>query len=163
MKLFLKYNGGYGDAGFDVLDETACLKYSVSVQTEKNRQKIIIKNLNQQIVAEIFNKNLVIRYFSVRCSGHLYVLVPIIKECFAFIIYGSTYRFLGDISAGSFSLIDVDKSPVMTQKKCWSSFGDGFELHIFNAEQELFAVSCAICAAMYLSAADSKPQMVGEG
>lgn len=157
MKLFLKYDGSYGDFGFEILDETACLKYTVSVKNEKTKQKIIIQTPEHQTAAEIFHKNLVLPYFSVHCSGHLYILVPLIKEYFAFAIYGSTYRFLGDIAAGNFSLIDVDKSPVMTQKKCWSPYGDGFELNLFNEEQEIFALCCAVCAAMYLSASDSKP------
>lgn len=155
MKFFLKR----ADSGFEILDELAHLKYTVSLKTDRNKQKIIIKNLNKKPVAEILNQKLVFRYFSVRCRGHLYILVPVLKECFAFMIYGSTYRFLGDISSGRFSLIDVDKTPVMTQKKCWGKFGDGFELEIFNEEQKLFSMCCAVCAAMYISAADTKIQI----
>ncbi len=162
MKLFLKYNGSYGDYGFEVLDETAYTKYTVSVRTEKNKQQIIIKNLNKQIIAEIFNKNIVFRYFSVKCMGRFYILFPVLKEYFAFMIYGSTYKFAGDISQGNFSLIDVDKSPVMTQKKCWGQCGDGFELNIYNEEQEIFSICCAICAAMYMTKSDTKTQMVGD-
>ena len=104
--LFLKYNGSYGDYGFEVLDETAYTKYTVSVKTEKNKQKVIIENLNKQKIAEIFNKNIVFRYFSIKCTGRFYILFPVLKEYFEFIIYGSTYRFAGDISQGNFSLID---------------------------------------------------------
>ena len=146
----------------DILDESAHLKYTVLVMTDRTKQKIIIKNLNQKTVAEISNQKLVFRYFFVYCKGHLYILVPMIKEYFAFIIYGSTYRFLGDIAAGRFSLIDVDKSPVMTQKKCWGKFGDGFELEIFNDEQKLFSLCCAVCAALYISASEAGTRMVGE-
>ena len=89
MKLFLKYNGSYGDYGFEVFDETAYTKYTVSVRTEKNKQQIIIKNLNKQIIAEILNKNIVFRYFSVKCMGRFYILFPVLKEYFAFMIYGS--------------------------------------------------------------------------
>ncbi len=159
MKLFLKYS----EAGFEILDESAYLRYSVSVRSEKNKQKVIIRTPDRHIAAEIVHKNLVVQYFSVRCMGRLFVFVPFIKEYFAFVIYGSTYRFLGDIAAGRFSLIDVDKSPIMTQKKCWGKFGDGFELHFYNEEQELFGLCCAVCAALYLPAADHRPQMVGEG
>ena len=157
MKFFLKR----ADSGFDILDESAHLKYTVSVKTDRNKHKIIIKNHDKQPVAEIFNKKLVFPYFSVRCKGHFYVLVPMVKDCFAFVIYGSTYRFLGNLSSGRFSLIDVDKSPVMTQQKCWGKFGDGFEIEIFNNEQRLFSLCCAVCAAMYISASESNTQMVG--
>jgi len=158
MKFFLKR----ADRGFDILDESAHLKYTVLVITDRNKQKIIIKNLNQKTVAEISNQKMVFRYFSVKCKGHLYILVPMIKEYFAFIIYGSTYRFLGDIAAGRFSLIDVDKSPVMTQKKCWGKFGEGFELEIFSDEQKIFSLCCAVCAALYISASEARTRMVGE-
>ena len=150
------------ESGFDIFDESAHLKYNVSLKTDRNKQKIIIKNLNKRPVAEIFNKKLVFRYFSVKCKGRLYVLVPMIKDYFAFIIYGSTYRFLGDISAGRFSLIDVDKTPIMTQKKCWSKCGDGFEIEIFSEEQKIFSLCCAVCAAMYISASEANTRMVGE-
>ena len=157
MKFFLKR----ADSGFDILDESAHPKYTVSVKTDRNKQKIIIKNHDKQPIAEIFNKKLVFPYFSVRCKGHFYVLVPMVKDCFAFVIYGSTYRFLGNLSSGRFSLKDVDKSPVMTQQKCWGKFGDGFEIEIFNNEQRLFSLCCAVCAAMYISASESNTQMVG--
>ena len=156
MKFFLKSS----DKGFEILDGAARLKYTVSVKTDRNKQKIIIKNSDKKTVAEIFRKQLVFPYFSVRCKGHFYVLVPMIKDCFVFVIYGSTYRFLGDISAGRFSLIDVDKSPVMTQEKCWSKFGEGFEINIFNEEQKIFSLCCAVCAAMYISSSETDPQMV---
>ena len=162
MNLFLKYDGSYGDYGFEILDETAYTKYTVSVRTEKNKQRIIIKNLNDQTIAEIFNKNIVFRYFSVKCTGRFYILFPVLKEYFAFMIYGSTYRFAGDIAHGSFSLIDVDKSPIMTQKKCWGKCGEGFELNIYSQEQEIFSICCAVCAAIYMTASDTKIQMVGD-
>ena len=152
IKLFLKYNGSYGDYGFEIFDETAYTKYTVSVKTEKNKQKIIIKNLNKQKIAEIFNKNIVFRYFSVKCTGRFYILFPVLKECFAFMIYGSTYRFAGDISQGNFSLIDVDKSPIMTQKKCWSKYGDAYELNICVPEDEILSISVALSADMFIAA-----------
>ena len=54
MKFFLKR----ADSGFDILDESAHPKYTVSVKTDRNKQKIIIKNHDKQPVAEIFNKRL---------------------------------------------------------------------------------------------------------
>ena len=158
MKFFLKRSGG----GFDILDESAYLKYTVSVRTDRTKQKIIIKRCDRKLVAEISNRKFLFRYFSVRCRGHFYILVPMATDCFAFVIYGSTCRFLGDISSGRFSLIDVDKSPVMTQKKCWGKFGEGFELEIFSQEQKLFSLCCAVCAAMYISASEENTRMVGE-
>lgn len=151
MKLFLKRDTSGEKAGFVILDETGFEKYIVTVKGDKTKQKIIIRTPEKKIASEILNKDLVIRYFSLKCNKRFYVLVPFVQERFAFAIYGSTYRFLGDMEQGCFSLIDVDKSPVMTQKKCWGKFGDGFEIQIFNEEQEIFSLSVAVCAAMYIS------------
>ncbi len=155
MKLFLKRDSVGAEDGFSVLTESAGLKYSVSVFTDKTRQKALIQDSSGSTVSEIIHKNLVVQYFAVKCSGRFYVLVPYRKECFTFMIYGSTYRFAGSLGRGRFSLFDVDKSPVMTQKKCWSRFGDGYQLEIFREDQELFALSCAVSAAMFLAAAES--------
>ena len=157
MKLFLVRDTSDENSGFMVFNESAYPKYKAYVHTDRTKQKIIISDSSGYKVSEIVHKNLVIDHFSVRCGGRLYVLVPYVKNCFTFMIYGSTYRFAGDILAGRFSLFDVDKSPVMTQKKCWSRFGSGFELEIYYTAQEVFALSAAICAAMYNSASETSP------
>ncbi len=152
MKLFLKRDGG----GFLVLDKSGHEKYTVSVLSG-TKQKITVEAPDHTILSTIANKNMVLRYFSIKCSGRLYVLVPCMGERFAFVIYGSTYRFAGSIADGCFSLFDVDTSPIMTQKKCWCRFGDGYELNLYNDEQEIFALSVAVCAAMYVSSSDEAP------
>ncbi len=154
MKLFLKRDNLEDGAGFTVFNQSGYSKYNVRIITEKTKQRIIISRTNDP-VSEIIYKELVIRYFTVRCRGRVYILVPGFKDCFTFVIYGSTYRFAGDIASGRFSLFDVDKSPVMTQKKCWGKYGDGYELEIYDNEQEYFSVSVAVCAAMYVSAVES--------
>lgn len=155
MKLFLKREITDGEADFTVLSESARPVYSVFVHTEKTRQRIRIIDNDGNAVSDIVRKDLVLQYFTVRCCGRIYVLVPYNKECFTFMIYGSTYRFAGDLSSGRFSLFDVDKSPIMTQKKCWGKFGDGFELDLYKKDQQIFSVSCALCAAMFLLASEA--------
>ena len=155
MKLFLKRETTDETVCFSVLDEKADLQYSVKVFSEKNRQKLLLLDSSGRAVSEILHKNLVVQYFAVRCCGRFYVLLPYNKECFTFMIYGSTYRFAGNIAKGRFSLIDVDKSPVMTQKKCWGKFGDGYELELYYPEQKEFALSCAVCTALFIAAAES--------
>ncbi len=153
MKLFLKRDGD----GFVVLDKNANVRYTVSLMTERTSQKLVIETPERKVVSVISNKNMMLRYFSVKCNKHLYVLVPYMGECFAFVIYGSTYRFAGNMAEGRFSMYDVDKSPVMTQKQCWGCMGDGYELNIYVNEQEYFALSVAICAALYLSCRGENP------
>lgn len=156
MKLFLKRNDSEDGAGFTVFDEKGYSKYTVDIITEKTKQRITIKNNStDKIVSEILRKELVIKYFTVKCRGRIYILVPYLKDCFTFMIYGSTYRFAGDVNSGRFSLFDVDKSPVMTQKKCWSPYGDAYELELYDEIQEYFSLSVAVCAAMFISSAET--------
>lgn len=152
MKLFLKRDCDR----FMVLDESGYEKYSVSFETDRTKQKITVETPDHKVISTISNKNMVLRYFSIKCSGRLYVLVPYMGENFAFVIYGSTYRFAGDMGNGCFSLFDVDTSPVMTQKKCWCKFGDGYELNVYDDSQEIFALSVAICAAVYVSSGNTE-------
>ncbi len=157
MKLFLRRDASGGNSAFEVFDELGFSKYTVTVVSEKNKQKLVMLDAGGTAVSEILRKQFVLDYFAVRCNSRLYVLVPFCRECFSFAVYGSTYRFAGDVSSGSFSLFDVDKSPVMTQKKCWSKHGSGYEIEIFLEEQEIFSLSTAICADMYISAAEEDP------
>ncbi len=156
MKLFLKRD----EQNFLILDQSGNLKYNAIVTTENTKQRIVAENADGIPQSVILHKNSLIRHFSVRCCGKMYILVPVTGECFAFAIYGSTYRFTGDTANGRFSLYDVDKSPVMTQKKCWSKFGDGYELKIYSEKEELFAVSVAICAAVFLSSAEENAILI---
>ena len=157
MKLFIRRETSGGTAVFGVFDELGYLKYTVESSAEKRKQRMLILDSKKRPVSEILHKQFVLDYYTIRCGSRLYVLVPYCKECFSFAIYGSTYRFGGDISSGEFSLFDVDKSPVMTQKKCWTRFGEGYELELYLANQEQFALSVALCADLYLSASQKDP------
>ncbi len=157
MKLFLAREYSDADGGFCVFDETAMPRYHAVNVTDTAGCHITLIDAEGGKAAEIYHKSLVLGYFTIKCGGRRYILVPCMKERFGFAIYGSTYRFLGDIASGRFSLFDVDKSPVMTQKKCWGEYGDGYELKIYHDNKEIFAVAVAICAALYLTAGDKSP------
>ncbi len=152
MKLFLKRDSGELSSRFIVFDEKGNEKYIVTGKTSTSKQVMYISDKKDNKLSSITLWNFVGRYFSVKCAKRLYALVPYMNEQFGFMICGSTFVFAGDISSGRFSLIDVDKSPVMTQKKYWNNSGDGFELDIFNDDYEIFSLSVAICAAMYILA-----------
>lgn len=154
MKLYLKRDISPDGGGFEVFDALGSLKYTVSVLTERQKQQLIIKQVSGGMVAEIYNKSFLMRYFTVRCKTGFYILMPSMRPCLSFRIYGSTCMFAGDIASGRFSLYDVDKSSVMTQKKCWTKFGNGSELDIYIEEQEHFALSCALCAELFISASE---------
>lgn len=157
MKLFLKRDVSDISSRYVVLDDCGNQKYIVTGSNNPSRQKLILSDNEGEKMSEISLYNLVATYFMIRYDKHIYALVPCVRENFAFLIYGSTLRFLGNIAQGSFSLVDVDKSVVMTQKKCWGKYGTGFELNILDEQQEIFALSVAICADMYISAAEKNP------
>ena len=160
MKLFLQRIVS-DDVGFQIYDDLGNCRYNVSVETESSRQRAIITGDSAVPVSEIVHKSFFMRYFTVRCQGGFFVLLPSMRDCFSFRIYGSSYRFAGDVSSGSFSLFDVDKSVIMTQKKCWCRYGDAYELNIFVPEDEHLALSAAICADLYISAAESSTVLSG--
>ena len=160
MKLFLKRVLS-DDVGFQIYDDLGNCRYSAIVETESSRQRIILTGDSVVPVSEILHKSFLMRYFTVRCQAGFFVLLPSMRDCFSFRIYGSSYRFAGDASSGSFSLFDVDKSVIMTQKKCWCRYGDAYELNILVPEDEHFALSVAICADLYISATEASTVLSG--
>ena len=156
MKLFLKRDNSLPEGGFTIYTENGYEKYRGVVRTEPNRQRIVVGR-ETRLVSDIVRRDLFIRYFTIRCRGRLFVLFPSLSDCFSFRMLGTSYRFAGNISAGRFSLYDVDKSPVMTMKKCWGIYGSGYELNILREKEETFALSVAICAATYLTAETETP------
>lgn len=152
MKRYIKRNLSEGMT-FIVYNDTGEVLYRITSLDDPRRRCLWLTDTEGQPLAEINHKQLMLHYFTVRCQKSFYVLVPTVKECFAFLIYGSTYRFAGDLTTGRFSLFDVDKSPVMTQQKCWTAYGDGYELELYVPEQELFCLCTAVCAALYLTTA----------
>ena len=152
MKLFVKRVFSEDGTGFRIFDESGDCRYTVNVETEGNKQRITILNTSEIPVSEIYHKQFLMRYFTVRCQAGFFILLPVIRDCFSFRIYGSSYRFAGDITTGRFSLFDVDKSPIMTQKKCWSKYGDAYELNICVPEDEILSISVALSADMFIAA-----------
>ena len=155
MKRYMKREVFNGALGFTVYEETGQVLYRVKQEDEQRRQKLLIFDEKDRLLSEVMRKQFMMQYFTIRCQTGIYVLIPNIKEYFMFLIYGSTYRFAGNMAEGRFSLFDVDKSPVMTQKKCWTTYGDGYELELYVPEQEIFSLSVAVCAALYRSAAET--------
>lgn len=156
MKLFLKRDVSDISSRYVVLDECGNEKYIITGTNRPSGQKLILSDTDGRTLSDIFLYDIMATYFVIKCDRHIYGLVPYLNTTLAFMIYGSTLRFIGDISQGRFSLIDVDKSVVMTQKKCWG----GFELNITDETKEIFALSVAICADLYISAAEQNAEII---
>ena len=149
MKLFIRRETSGGTAVFGVFDELGYLKYTVESSAEKRKQRMLILDSKKRPVSEILHKQFVLDYYTIRCGSRLYVLVPYCKECFSFAIYGSTYRFSGNLSLGEFIMKNADDKVKKKKKKVMTSSGEAFELEIDDNENRLFMISAAVCAASY--------------
>ncbi len=149
MKLFLKRTE---EGGFCFLDESARELYNVKIETSGSKQKITLADNEGMIFSNVTHRLIPVDNFTVRCNGKIYILLPQNTDCFSFKIYGSSYAFCGDMISGSFSMFDVDKTAVVTMKKCWSRIGDGYELHLYSENNAALALSVCVCAAMYIGA-----------
>lgn len=151
MKLFLKRDTSNETSRFLVFDDMGKEKYIIVGKSKNSKQTMFLSDKSENKLSTITLFEFSMKYFSIKCDKRLYILMPYIKDKFAFIIYGSTFRFMGDMISGRFSVIDVDKSIIMTQKRCWNKNGEVFEINISCEEQEIFILSMAICAAMYIT------------
>ena len=150
MKLFLKRDVSAELTSFIVYDAKAQPLYTVLCNSETpSKQHIIDREDN--VCSVIKYNSFLMNYFTLRCSGRFYILVPCIGDSFAFAIYGSTYRFSGDLAAGRFSVFSSDGEIKMTQKKHPDETGESYELDIHDEEHQLFLLSVAICADMYMT------------
>lgn len=155
MKLFIKRGASFID-GFTIYNDKAEPIYVAAVEAAPSLHISIVDTEGKQISSIKFN-TFMLNYFTVRCGRRFYALVPCIDKRFAFAIYGSTFRFIGSLSDGRFSMLTSDGKVVMTQQKCWTQHGDGYEIEIMDEQYKSFMLSVALCADIYLALSESKP------
>ena len=153
MKLFIKRGTSEID-GFTIYTEKGEPCFAADVRAEPSI-RITLRGRGGELLSTIRFNTFMLSYFSVRCGKRLYVLVPCLGRRFAFAIYGSTFRFVGNLSDGRFSMLGADGETVMTQKKCWTAHGDGYELDIKDERYEIFMISAALCADICLALGES--------
>lgn len=152
MKLYLKRDTTGECSAFAVFDEKGEQKYAVCAEAGAGIRMTVFTG-NGDIASLIKYNSFVLNYFTVSCARRFYVLIPCTGTQFAFAVYGSTYRFAGSLADGSFTMTTSSGDIVMTQKKCTVEHGEGYELDISDEAHELFLLSCALCADMYISCA----------
>ena len=155
MKLFIQRGAGQND-GFTVYNEKGEPIYTAVVKLSGILGMTMYDRSNHT-VSDIRLNNLVLNYFSIRCCHRMDILIPCLNKRFAFAIYGSTYRFMGSLSDGRFSMLDSHGDTVMTQKKCWTPHGDGYEIEITDRKYTLFMLSVALCADIYITLSENNP------
>ena len=155
MKFFIKRGTACLD-GFTIYNGNAEPVYTAYVEASSSL-RITMKDSDGQNVSVIKFNNFVLNYFTIRCSRRFYALVPCINNQFSFAIYGSTFRFIGSIADGRFSMLNSDGEVIMTQKKCWTQQGEGYEINITDGQYHIFMLSVALCADMYIALTESHP------
>ena len=146
MKLHLKRDLSASDAGFTVFDESGMEKYrAVSVKTKVTKKtNLLLLNSQGETAAKIRRLPIVGTYtfvLKVAKSHITFVIVPTKNGILSY-FYGNNWHINGSISAKDFTIIDVDKSVILSHRK----HADHCTLEIFDEEHELYCVSAAICA-----------------
>ncbi len=154
MKLFLKRDTSADNISFMIYDNMGLPKYSVSAEIGNWMKMVVFSGEGEQRSVIRYNK-LMLDYFTILCQKRFYVLIPNIKNGFAFTIYGSTYKFNGK-PGDDFYMSAPDGTVVMTHKRCRSSGMSGFEITINDEAHEMFLLSAAICADMYLDVSEKQ-------
>lgn len=155
MKFFIKRGTAYLD-GFTVYNDDAEPVYTAYVEASPSF-RITMTDCGNKTVSVIKFNNFMLNYFTIRCSRRFYALVPCINSQFSFAIYGSTFRFIGNLADGRFSMLNSNGEIIMTQKKCWTRHGEGYEVNITDEQYHIFMLSVALCADIYIALTESHP------
>ena len=149
MKLYLKRNTTDEGISFNVYDKNENIVFN-AVSSIDSSLKMSIESRSGEPFSMIRLNTLLFTYFTIRCRRHFYVLVPCVRDTFSFAIYGSTYRFTGNIITGSFIMTNSNGECMMKMEKTLTRSGDeAFELEILDSDHKMFLISSAICAASY--------------
>ncbi len=155
MKFFIKRGASCID-GFTVYNDNAEPVYTAAVEASPSL-RIRLTDNGDRLLSSIKFNNFVLNYFTVRCARRFYALVPCMDKQFSFAIYGSTFRFIGNLADGRFSMLNSDGEIIMTQKKCWTQQGEGYEINITDGQYHIFMLSVAMCADIYIALTESHP------
>ena len=160
MKLYLKRNTTDEEMSFNVYDHNENIIFDVRNSID-SKMKMSLESKSGDPFSQIRLNTLLFTYFTIRCRHHFYVLVPYIRENLYFSIYGSTYRFSGNIFTGAYAACDAEGNIMMTMERTHTISGsEAYELNINDDEHKIFLISCAICAASY-QIADVSQQLAG--
>lgn len=146
MKLHLKRDVTSEDVCFAVFDESGVLKYrALSVVTKVTKKtNLLLCNNSGETVAKIRRLPIVGTYtfvLRVKKSHITFVIVPVKTGVLSY-FYGNNWHINGSIAAKDFTIIDVDKTVILSHRK----HADYCTLEIFDEDNELFCISAAICA-----------------
>lgn len=161
MKLFLKRDRSADAVCFTVFDESGSEKYrAVSVSTKvTKRTNLLLLTADGEIAGKIRRLPLVSTYtfvMRVKKSHITFVMVPVKAGILSY-FYGNNWHINGSIAAKNFTVIDVDKTVILSHRK----HADHCTLEISDADNELYGVMTAICANLINTV--EKPQKAEAG
>lgn len=148
MRLMLKRDVSADEGDFVFYDDRGNLKYRVVCLRQKlvTNYNIIISNANGTPVAKIrrlpiFGTN---TYVLRAGKSHITLAAIVTRGGVLCNFYGNNWHVSGDFGAKCFTVIDVDKTPIMTL--CRHSLYRELEIH--DESSELFCVMTAVCACL---------------
>ena len=148
MRLMLKRDAASDGADFLLFDECGRLKYRVTCLRQKlvTNYNIIISDPEGEQVAKIRRLPIFGTHTYVLRAGrsHITLAAVVTRRGVLCNFYGNNWCVSGDFGAKYFSVIDVDKSPIMTLCRRASAR----ELLISDEPNELFCVMTAVCACL---------------
>ena len=146
MKLFIKRNTSADDSVFVIYDELAKEKFNVKLVKTKTSSSLNICDVNGIAISKI-------RKITVGGTNTFVFRVPKRNVTLVTLFssnnlrcryYGKNWHIQGDVLTKKFSVHDVDKTLVYTQKK----IADAIELNIYDALNELYCISTSVCIEM---------------
>lgn len=146
MKLYMKQKVFSWSDKFDIADEQGNNRYYAEGELFSWGKKLHIYNQAGQEVAFIRQKMMswLPRYF-VEINGN--VVATIIKDFTLFSqsyhVEGLPWQMEGDFWAHNYCLHD-DGCEIMRLSKAWFTWGDSYELEIFDPQNEILCLSVAL-------------------
>ena len=146
MKLHLQRDVSSGDVRFLVYDESGSEKYrAVPVSTRvTKRTNLVLLDSRGEPAAKIRRLPIVSTYsfvLKVKKTHITFVIVPTKNGILSY-FYGNNWHINGSIAAKNFTIIDVDKSVILSHRKHASYC----TLEIFDEDNELYCIAASICA-----------------
>ncbi len=145
MKLHLKRDVSAGAVCYYIFDESGNEKFrAVSVKTKvTKRLYMVVLNRQGEPVAKIRRLPIAATNTFVLRVGktHVtFVMVPTKNGVYSY-FYGNNWHINGDVAAKNFTIIDVDKTVILSHRR----HADYCTLEIADRDNELYCIAASIC------------------
>ena len=120
------------------------------VSSGKSLEKLIITDTNGLTITKISRLPLPLLHAYSITSGRKnirFILNPAknAQNCY---YYGISCHIRGQVFTKSYDILDVDNTVIATHSRCFGNCAEGYELNIYNDENEQFCLASAVCVNM---------------